>query len=89
MRVCVGSAAGSPGTGDPQPALCRLGLEWEGFDMVLKIVAAVILIWLAFVLLGWVFKALGTLLLIAAVVTVGAVAYGAIKGRSNQRQIKP
>jgi len=57
--------------------------------MVMKIIGAIILIWLAFVLLGWVFKALGTLLVIAAVVTVGAIAYGAIKGRSNQRQIKP
>jgi|SoiMethySBSTD1v2_1073268.scaffolds.fasta_scaffold3857835_2 hypothetical protein len=57
--------------------------------MVMKIIGAIILIWLAFVLLGWVFKALGTLLVIAAVVTVGAIAYGAIKGKANQRQIKP
>lgn len=56
--------------------------------MLLKIVGAIILIWLAFMLIGWAFKALTTLIVIAAVITVGAVAYGAIKGKSNQRQIK-
>jgi hypothetical protein len=57
--------------------------------MLLKIIGAIIVIWLAFTVLGFVLKALGTLLLIAAVVTVIGVGYAAIKGRSGQRQIRP
>jgi hypothetical protein len=55
--------------------------------MLLKIIGAIIVIWAAFWVLGAVFKILGTLLVIAAVVTVGAVGYAAIKGRS-QKQIR-
>jgi hypothetical protein len=57
--------------------------------MLLKIIGAIIVIWLAFAVIGWVVKALGTLLLVAAVITVIGVGYAAIKGRSGQRQIKP
>ncbi len=55
--------------------------------MVLKVIGAVIVIWLAFSLIGFIFKAVGTLLIVAAVATVGVAAYGAIKGKSGNRQI--
>jgi hypothetical protein len=57
--------------------------------MVLKIIGAIIVIWVAFSVLGFVFKALGTLLVIAAIATAGMVAYGAIKGRNGQKHIRP
>ena len=57
--------------------------------MLLKIIGALIVIWLAFILIGFVIKALGTLLVIAVVVTVGAIGYTALKGKSRQRQIRP
>lgn len=58
--------------------------------MVLKIIGTLILIWLAFMLVGFVVKAIGTLIIIAALVTVGTIAYAAIRGgRSGQRQIRP
>jgi hypothetical protein len=55
-------------------------------NVVLKVIGAIIVIWAAFWIIGAVFKILGTLLIIAAVATLGAVGYAAIKGRS-QRQI--
>jgi hypothetical protein len=57
--------------------------------MLFKIIGALIVIWLAFTLIGVVIKALGTLLIIAAVITVGAIGYTAIKNKSGQRQIRP
>ena len=57
--------------------------------MLLKIIGAIILIWLAFALIGLVFKVIGTLLVAAVIVTLGAVTYGAIKGRASRRQIRP
>ncbi|PPK67881.1 hypothetical protein V5P93_007224 [Actinokineospora auranticolor] len=56
--------------------------------MVLKIIGAIIVIWVAFSLIGFIFKAVGTLLIIAAVATVAVGAYGAIKGRASNRQIR-
>jgi hypothetical protein len=55
-------------------------------NVVLKVIGAIIVIWAAFWIIGAVFKILGTLLVIAAVATLGAVGYAAIKGRS-QKQI--
>jgi hypothetical protein len=53
----------------------------------LKVVIAIVVIWLAFGLIGAILKAVVGLLIAAAVVTViGGIAYAAIKGR-NQRQI--
>jgi hypothetical protein len=57
--------------------------------LLLKIIGVLIVIWLAFTLIGFVVKALGTLLIIAAVITVGAIGYAAIKNKSGQRQIGP
>ncbi|MGH3759530.1 hypothetical protein [Actinophytocola sp.] len=56
--------------------------------MLLKIIGAIVVIWLAFAVLGVVFKVLGTLLVIGAVITVGAIGYAAIKGASNRKQIR-
>jgi hypothetical protein len=56
--------------------------------MLLKIIGAIVVIWLAFAVLGVVFKVLGTLLIIGAVITVGAIGYAAIKGGSNRKQIR-
>jgi hypothetical protein len=55
--------------------------------LLLKIIGVVIVIWVAFSVIGFVFKVLGTLLVIAAIATVGAIGYAAIKGAANRRQI--
>ncbi len=56
--------------------------------MLLKIIGAIIVVWVAFAVLGFVFKALGVLLVAAAVVTVGAIGYSAVKGGSSRKQIR-
>ncbi|TCP54170.1 hypothetical protein EV191_103211 [Tamaricihabitans halophyticus] len=58
--------------------------------MILKIIGAVIAIWLAFALLGVLFSALKVLLIVAGVVTIGVLGYGAIKTISggSQKQIR-
>ncbi|GGS20170.1 MULTISPECIES: hypothetical protein [Actinokineospora] len=56
--------------------------------MLIKIIGAIIVIWIAFSVLGFVFEVLGTLLIVAAVATVGVAAYGAIKGRGARKQIR-
>jgi hypothetical protein len=56
--------------------------------MLLKIIGAIIVIWVAFTLIGLVFKALGFLLVAAVVVTIGAIGYGALKGGSEKKQIR-
>lgn len=56
--------------------------------MLLKILGAVILIWAAFAVLGFIFKAFFTLLIIGVVVAVvGGVGYAMVKGKSERRQI--
>jgi uncharacterized membrane protein len=59
-----------------------------GPTMLLKIIGAIIVIWVAFAVLGFVFKVLGTLLIVGAVITVGALGYAAIKGGSSRKQIR-
>ena len=56
--------------------------------MLLKIIGAIIVIWVAFAVIGFVLKAVGFLLVAAAVVTLGVVGYNAIKGGSERRQIR-
>lgn len=57
--------------------------------MLLKIIGAIIVIWVAFAVIGFVIKAVGFLLIAAAVVTLGAVGYAAIKGSgSGRKQIR-
>jgi hypothetical protein len=56
--------------------------------MLLKIIGAIIVIWVAFTVIGFVLKAVGFLLIAAAVVTLGAVGYAALKGGSQRKQIR-
>jgi O-antigen/teichoic acid export membrane protein len=52
--------------------------------MVLKVLGVVLLVWLAFTVLGAIFEFLTWALVIGAVVFVGAAAYSAVKGRSRR-----
>ncbi|HEX2133669.1 MAG TPA: hypothetical protein VHH15_19155 [Actinophytocola sp.] len=56
--------------------------------MVLKIIGAIIVIWVAFTVIGLVFKILTGLLIAGAVITLGAVGYAAVKGGSKRKQIR-
>jgi len=56
--------------------------------LLVKIVLGLVAVWAVFGLLGWIFKAFIALVVIAGVVTLGAVGYAAIKGKTT-RQIKP
>lgn len=56
--------------------------------MLLKIIGAIVVIWLAFVVLGAVFKVIAFLLPVAIIATLGAVGYAAIKGRAERKQIR-
>jgi hypothetical protein len=47
--------------------------------MLVRIIGAIVVMWVAFMLIGWIFAAFKWLLIIAAVGTLGAIAYGAIK----------
>jgi hypothetical protein len=53
----------------------------------LKVVVGLVAIWVAFMVLGWILKAVVALAIIGAVVTVGVVGYNAIKG-SSRKQIR-
>ncbi|WP_243753845.1 hypothetical protein [Labedaea rhizosphaerae] len=52
-----------------------------------KVVLALVAIWIAFMVIGFVLKAVVTLAIIGAVITVGVVGYNAIKG-SSRKQIR-
>jgi hypothetical protein len=54
--------------------------------MVLKVLGAALLIFLALSLIGAVFKFLGAALVIGAIVLVGAAGYSALKG-SKRKQL--
>lgn len=57
--------------------------------MLLKIIGAIIVIWVAFAVLGFIFKAVLTLLIVGAVVAVvGGVGYALVKGSSDRKQIR-
>jgi hypothetical protein len=57
--------------------------------MLLKIIGAIIVIWLAFAVLGFVFKAVLTLVVVGAIVAVvGGAGYALVKGVSNRKQIR-
>jgi uncharacterized membrane protein len=55
--------------------------------MLWKIVGTLIVIWLAFTVLGFVIKGLFWLAIIGGVLFLGTAAYGAIKGKDNPKQI--
>jgi hypothetical protein len=57
--------------------------------MLLKVIGAIIVIWVAFAVLGFVFKAVLTLLIVGAVVAVvGGVGYAMVKGGKDNKQIR-
>ncbi|MCU1681604.1 MAG: hypothetical protein JWQ81_2343 [Amycolatopsis sp.] len=56
--------------------------------MFLKIVGALLVIWLAFSVLGFVFHALLWIGIIGAVLFLGTAAVGAIKGKSDPKRIR-
>jgi hypothetical protein len=57
-------------------------------NTLLKIAGAILVIWAAFWIIGLVLKAVGWLLVAAAVVTIGYVGVKAISAGSNRRQIR-
>ena len=50
---------------------------------VIKVLGIIALVWIGFIVLGWIFKALFWVLVIGAAVFVGSAAYAALKSRSN------
>lgn len=50
---------------------------------VLKLLAIIVLIWVGFIVLGWILKALFWVLVIGALLFVGSAAYAALKSRSD------
>lgn len=51
---------------------------------VLKVLGILVLVWIGFMVLGWLFKALFWVLLIGAVLFVGSAAYAALKSKSDR-----
>lgn len=57
--------------------------------MLLKVIGAIIVIWLAFAVLGFVFKAVLTLVIVGAIVAVvGGVGYAMVRGNGDRKQIR-
>jgi hypothetical protein len=55
---------------------------------VLKVLGALVVIWIAFSVVGWLIHAFAVLAIIGVVVALGAGAYTAIRNRSrNNKQI--
>jgi hypothetical protein len=54
--------------------------------MLLRVIGALIVIWLAFVVIGVVIKGLVTLAIIGGILFVGTAGYAAIRNRSAQRR---
>jgi len=50
----------------------------------LKVLGIIAVIWIAFMVLGWVFKLLVWVLVIGAVLFVGSAAYAAVKSKSDR-----
>lgn len=57
--------------------------------MLLKVLGAIIVIWVAFAVIGFVFEAVLTLMIVGAVVAVvGGVGYAMVKGKGDRKQIR-
>lgn len=56
--------------------------------MLLKIIGGLLVIWLAFVVLGVVIKGLVILAVIGAIAFLGTAGYAAIRNRSSQRRLR-
>lgn len=55
--------------------------------MLLRVIGALLVIWLAFVVLGVVIKGLVILAVVGAIAFVGTAGYMAIKNRSEQKRL--
>ncbi|MGH3835884.1 MAG: hypothetical protein ACRDSF_09280 [Pseudonocardiaceae bacterium] len=59
---------------------------------VIKVLGIIVLIWIGFMVLGWVlgvaFKLLFWALVIGAGVFIGSAAYAAVKGKSDRKVLK-
>ncbi|MGQ0779169.1 MAG: hypothetical protein ACT4NY_32940 [Pseudonocardiales bacterium] len=51
---------------------------------VLKVLGIVVLVWIGFIVLGWLFKALFWVLVIGALVFAGFAAYAALTGKPDR-----
>jgi hypothetical protein len=51
---------------------------------VIKVLGIIALVWIAFMVIGWLFKALFWVLVIGGAVFLGSVAYTALKDKSNR-----
>ena len=57
--------------------------------MLLKVLGAIIVIWVAFAVIGFVLEAVLTLVIVGAVVAViGGVGYAMVKGGKDRKQIR-
>lgn len=57
--------------------------------MLLKVLGAIIVIWVAFAVIGFVLEAVLTLVIVGAVVAViGGVGYAMVKGGRDRKQIR-
>lgn len=54
---------------------------------VIKVLGIIALVWIAFMVIGWAFKALFWVLVIGGAVFLGSVAYAAIKDRSKHNAL--
>jgi hypothetical protein len=56
--------------------------------MLMKVLGAIIVIWVAFAVIGFIFEAVVWLLIVGAVVAViGGVGYAMVKGGKDRKQI--
>jgi hypothetical protein len=56
--------------------------------MLLRVIGALLVIWLAFMVLGFVIKGLVILAVIGAIAFIGTAGYAAIKNRSSQKRLR-
>lgn len=56
--------------------------------MLLRVIGGLLVIWLAFVVLGFVIHGLVILAIVGAVAFLGTAGYAAIRNRSSQKRIR-
>jgi hypothetical protein len=56
--------------------------------MLLKVIGALVVVWLAFMVLGFVIKGLLILGIIGVIALAGTATYAAVKNRSSQKRLR-
>lgn len=56
--------------------------------MLLRLIGALLVLWLAFVVLGFVIKGLVILAVVGAIAFVATAGYAAIRNRSSQKRLR-